>query len=75
LAKPVRVTTHPTQVTRTGLAPALLALASIYAVGVAIACSSLLEHRGMAVAVSFDLTATSALAFWWLAIRPGHARP
>ena len=29
----------------------------------------------MPLAIGFDLTVTAGAAFWWFAVRPGHARP
>jgi hypothetical protein len=62
-------------VTRTAVLPAVFAVVVVYAACVAIAQTAMADHRAVAVAIAFDLTATATAAFWWLAVRPGHARP
>jgi hypothetical protein len=57
------------------LAPALGAIAAIYAACTAIALSAWSSHQLVATGVAFDLTITSTFAFWLLAVRPGHAQP
>jgi hypothetical protein len=57
------------------LAPALLAVAAIYAVCTLIAMSTWASHTVVATSVAFDLTVTATFAFWLLAVRPGHAPP
>jgi hypothetical protein len=75
VTKPFAAAGHRSRVTRRVLLPALAAVAVIYAASIAIACSGWTEDRRIASAVAFDLTASAAIAFWWLAVRPGHARP
>ncbi len=60
---------------RIALAPALLALLAIYIVATALALTLAQAHPQLAPAVGFDLTVTATAVFWWLAVRPGHARP
>lgn len=62
-------------VTRTALAPAVAALVVIYAVCTVAAHVASLDHEAVPLAIGFDLTVTAGVVFWWLAIRPGHARP
>jgi hypothetical protein len=55
--------------------PALFAVVVVHAACAAIAQTAMADHRAVAVALAFDLTVTASAAFWWLAVRPGHARP
>lgn len=57
------------------LAPALAALAVVYAACLAIAATPMAAHSLVAAGIAFDLTITATAAFWWLAVRPGHAKP
>jgi hypothetical protein len=57
------------------LAPAVLAIAAIYAVATALVLSGIAaQHPAIPPAIAFDLTITAAFACWWLAVRPGHLR-
>ena len=50
-------------------------MVAIYLACIAIASSAMANHRAVQLAIGFDLTVTSSAAFWWFAVRPGHARP
>lgn len=60
---------------RRALVPAVLAVGAVYTISTMLALSLRPLPRPIGIGIAIDLTLTSAVLFWLLAVRPGHVGP